>query len=117
MSARALSAADCGKLAKILGLLGSDRPGERDAAALAAHRFVQQRGIAWRDVLNSPRVEHKLPELGSWRGTCRACLARPDLLRRWERGFLEDLPKFRRLSVKQRYVLREIADRVLERAG
>ncbi|HET8637058.1 MAG TPA: hypothetical protein VFL96_09440, partial [Acidobacteriaceae bacterium] len=88
-------------MAKILGLLGSDRPGERDAAALAAHRFVQQRGIAWVDVLNPPPVEHQLPELGTWRATCRACLAHPDRLRPWEIGFLEDLPKFRRLSVKQ----------------
>ena len=34
-------------------------------------------------------------------------------LRAWERGFVADLPRFRRLSFKQRYILNEIASRIL----
>lgn len=110
-----LPAADRTKLAKLLALLASDRPAERDAAGLAAHRLVQRVGLSWRQVLQPPAIEKRLPELGTWRQTVRDCLARPGDLRPWERSFLADLPGFRRLSTKQRYVLKEIADRVLRR--
>lgn len=114
---KALPATDCTKLAKLLALLGSNCPGERDAAALAAHRLVQRAGLSWQQVLRPPPIEKKLPELGTWRQTVRDCLARPGDLRPWERSFLTDLPDFRRLSAKQRYVLKEIADRVLRRGA
>jgi hypothetical protein len=103
------------RLAKLLGLLGSDHAGERDAAGLAAHKLVKQAGVTWHDVVTPAAVEKQLPELGAWRTTVAACLAQPGSLRPWETGFLRDLPKFQRLSVKQRYVLKEIADRVLAR--
>jgi hypothetical protein len=105
--------ADRVRLAKLLGMIGSDHAGERDAAALAAYRLVRSLGMTWSAVLNPPAVEKPLPELGTWRKTVSACLERPGSLRPWEREFLNDLPKFRRLSVKQRYVLKEIAGRVL----
>ncbi len=109
----ALSSADRTKLAKLLGLLASNHAGERDAAALAACRFVQSRKLTWSDVVKPTAIEKKLPELGTWRQTVAQCLQRPGALRQWELGFLRDLPGFRRLSTKQRYVLKEIADRVL----
>ena len=104
------------KLAKLLALLGSDQEGERDAAGLAAHRLVVSAGLTWRNVLEPPPVAKQLPELGTWRETVNQCLAKPGSLRVWEPGFLRDLRGFRRLSVKQRYALKEIADRVLGRA-
>jgi hypothetical protein len=103
------------KLSRVLALLGSDKAGERDAAGLAAHRIIAASGMSWAQILNQPERDHRLPELGTWRQTCRACLEQRGSLRQWEVGFLIDLPKFRRLSTKQRYVLKEIADRVLER--
>jgi hypothetical protein len=103
------------KLAKVLGMLGSDNPGERDNAALAAHRLVTQAGMTWQQVITPAAVEKPLPELGSWRTTVKECLARPESLTPWEVKFLQNLPGFRRLSVKQRSVLSEIADRVLKR--
>jgi hypothetical protein len=39
------------RLARLLGMLGSDHLGERDNAARAAHRLVQQHGITWFDVV------------------------------------------------------------------
>lgn len=39
------------RLAHILALLGSDQPGEREAAAQAAHRMVTGLGLTWDDVL------------------------------------------------------------------
>lgn len=109
----ALSDSERTRLAKLLGMLGSDHDGERAAAALAASRFVRARGVTWPQVLRPPAVEKPLPELGAWRQTAARCLERRDLLRPWEIRFLSDLPGFRRLSVKQRYVLQEIAERVL----
>lgn len=43
------------KLTRILGMLGSDHPGERAAAALAAHRQVRALGTTWWDLLGEPR--------------------------------------------------------------
>ena len=101
------------KLAKLLALLGSDKAGERDAAGLAAHRLVQRHGLTWPQILRPPPVEKQLPELGTWRQTVAKLLQHPHALRPWEIGFLRDLPGFRRLSVKQRYCLKKIAERVL----
>jgi hypothetical protein len=108
-----LSANDRTKLIKFLGLLGSTHAGERDSAGLAAQRLMRQRGLSWAPVLNPPQGEYKLPELGKWRVTCRRLLEKPQALKPWELGFVRDLPCFGRISVKQRYILKEIADRVL----
>jgi hypothetical protein len=51
-----LAATDRTKLAKLLWLLGSDHQGERDAAGLAAHRLVQDRGATWFDVVVIPQT-------------------------------------------------------------
>ncbi len=115
--AATISATDRERLAKLLGMLGSDHDGERAAAALAAAKFVRKLGLTWPDVVGLKIVEQRLPELGTWRQTVADCLAHPGSLRPWKLGFLRDLPKFRRLSVKQRYCLREIADRVLQRSA
>ena len=112
----ALPATQRAKLAKVLALLGSDRPGERDAAALAAHRLVTQAGLTWQHVL-TPQSVGREPLFSTWRTTCGELAKRPGDLRAWERKFVADLPAFPRISTKQRYVLSEIADRVLARGG
>lgn len=43
------------KLVRILNMLGSDQPGERASAALAAHRLVKAMGADWAGLL-SPRT-------------------------------------------------------------
>jgi hypothetical protein len=45
---------DLVRLARILGLLGSDHMGERAAAGLAAHKLVQACGLTWWQLL-APR--------------------------------------------------------------
>jgi hypothetical protein len=62
-----LPAASRTKLAKVLALLGSDRPGERDAAALAAHRLVVGSGLTGGEVIAPRPPDKPLPELGTWR--------------------------------------------------
>jgi septal ring factor EnvC (AmiA/AmiB activator) len=42
---------DLARLNRILGLLGSDHPGERASAALAATNFLKKHDMTWDDVL------------------------------------------------------------------
>jgi len=112
----AFSGAERERLAKLLGLLGSDHAGERDAAGLAANRMVRQRRITWDDVLGvstrAPVASH--PRSPGWREVVRRCHARKHALRPWERDFISGLDRFPRLSPKQAGILRAIAARVLD---
>jgi hypothetical protein len=47
---------DLVRLARILGMLGSDHVGERAAAGLAAHKLVQVCGVTWWELLAPRRV-------------------------------------------------------------
>jgi hypothetical protein len=100
------------KLVAVLGRLSSDHAGERDAAALAATRMLKQHGATWDALLLQPAPQRE-PLHSVWRDTCAALSKRPNDLRQWERTFVADLPRFHRISTKQRYVLNEIAKRVL----
>jgi hypothetical protein len=107
-------------LAKLLGMLGSNHAGERDAAGLAAHRLVQKRGITWFDVVVQPPLPETDPytdpdtdPIGvSWRRTAAACSRYPHLLSRWEADFLAGLLRFPNLSCKQRSALLKIVVRL-----
>jgi hypothetical protein len=110
----ALPAADRSRLVKVLALLDSPREGERDAAALAAARLLKAAGVSWAQIL-APAPVKREPLFSTWRTTCAELAQRPGDLRAWERKFVADLPGFPRISTRQRYVLKEIADRVLRR--
>jgi hypothetical protein len=113
----AISASDRERLAKLLGILGSDHAGERDAAGLAAHRLVQASGLTWVHVVCRPQeAPHRDPRGGSlrgdWRATAMTCGPYQHLLNRWEHDFLIGLPRFPRLSVKQSATLIKIVTRL-----
>jgi hypothetical protein len=116
MHSDAIPATTRTKLAKLLGLLSSDHQGERDAAALAAARLVKATGLSWAQIITPAPVKRE-PLFSTWRATCAELAKRPGDLRPWERKFVVDLPGFQRISTKQRYVLKEIADRVLGRSA
>jgi len=105
----ALAPADRDRLSKLLGLLGSDFAGERDAAGLAAARLLRDRGITWAEAIGET---YRRREVLGWRETVGGCLRQPGSLRRWERTFLGSLRDFPRLSPKQAHCLREIAERL-----
>jgi hypothetical protein len=116
----ALTPSDRQRLAKLLGLLGSDHAGERDAAGLAAHRLIRDRGLIWSDVILGPPgivAAANRNAVETWRQTVADCLRQPGSLRSWEHDFLRSLTGFARISRKQRYVLAQIADHVLRRAA
>jgi cell division protein FtsB len=50
---------DLTRLVRILGLLGSDQPGERAAAAMQAHKLVTSLGLSWTELLDPPPKEVK----------------------------------------------------------
>jgi hypothetical protein len=111
----ALAPSDRVHLAKLLGMLGSDHLGERDNAARAAHRLVQQHGCTWFDVVSHPPpdTDHDTDPIGAdWRRTAAACSRYPHLLSRWEADFVAGLSRFPRLSSKQRLTLLNIVIRL-----
>lgn len=108
--------ADRAKIASALALAsaagGAGDP-ERLAALAGAERLLARHGLALPDLLSLAPEPHREPLIGTWRTTCAALLERRGSLRPWEVGFVTDLPNFHRLSSKQRYILNEIANRVL----
>ena len=112
-----LAADDLRRLSLMLevALRDTTPEGERAAATEQAIRILDKHGLRWSDVQRQLQAEpvHREPLRGTWRTVCVRLQQRQGELNRWEVGFVNDLPRFRRLSVKQRYVLNEIARRVL----
>lgn len=110
------------RLAKLLGLLGSDHDGEVANAGRAADRLLRQAGLTWFDIIARPPQQrrdevdqHAHAHAGPRHAHEAAwALQRPHLLTEWEKGFLGDLTRRHGpLSAKQRTCL----DRILARLG
>lgn len=118
MSAPVLPPKAAERLAKIVGLLGSDQPGEVCNAASAADRLLRDHGMTWEALILRPLVTSPAayppppPPQSGWRGAVAACQARPELLTRWERTFLDGLAQRRTLTAKQAIILSRLVDRV-----
>lgn len=122
-----LAPADARKLAKIVGLLASDKGGEVVAAAAAGTRLLHAAGLRWSDVV-LPAQPPTRRETASrpprqpvplHRAVAAACLAhahRPPLTA-WERDFLASLLDFRTISAKQVVVLDRLVARVRAAGG
>lgn len=108
------------KLARVLGLLGSNHPGERDAAGLAADRIIRGAGLSWEDLLGSPsrppRPAYHSPTGSSpasglaFRADVQLCLRHCRALTDWERGFLDTVARRSTVSEAQTSKMRQIAD-------
>jgi enoyl-CoA hydratase/carnithine racemase len=106
-----LEPAERDKLAKLLGLLGSDFDGERAVAARLASEFLQRHGLTWSELLTgTPQRDEARGD--DWRALARRCCAHADALTAWERQFCRDLLGFVRISPKQRAVLTRLAAKV-----
>src|SRR4051812_20664383 len=85
------------------------RDGEALNAARLADKLVRKRGTTRSDVLSPAPNDRQLSECKApWRTTREEILARPGDLGHWERGFLQSLSDFPRLSIKQGRILNEI---------
>jgi hypothetical protein len=101
------------RLAAVLALMDSDRPGERQAAAEAAHRMVRAATVTWADVVNPPSRPPPLPPPSPrWRDLVAICRSRRELLTPWEARFVATVSAHRRISPKQLAILTELAERV-----
>jgi hypothetical protein len=129
VAALALTAADRDRLAAILGLLGSDHAGERDAAALAASRFLRSRGLTWPDVIGAappaqpPPLRDPLQEVlrdwpARWRDAVRMCRRADASLSPKNRAFLSTIAGYEnRPSDLQLTWLRAIVERLAGQAS
>jgi hypothetical protein len=108
---------DVTRLARVLGMLGSDHAGERDAAALMAEKIRRDAGVQWADLLVPKVVRVEPPAPADAAVDLQTCMARLDLLTEWEIRFVSSirLKPTSRLSPKQRDTLANIAAEV--RAG
>lgn len=107
------------RLAKIAGLLGSDQVGEVFNAASAATRILREHGMTWENLVLRPQVIIRIPAEAQcqraqpgWRVDVADCQARPDLLSKWEREFLESVRARRSLTEKQAAILARLVQRV-----
>lgn len=117
-----LTIPDRKRLAGALALLGSDKAGEVLAAAAAACRMVQARGLTWSDVLAAqpapvPPPRSAAPDRAEWRRDLGLCQRHPTGLTEWERIFTASLCQREKLpSLAQRLKLAEVAG-ALRRKG
>ncbi len=61
-----LTARDRAKLIRILKLLGSDQPGERASAALAAQGLVETSGLTWDEILAERETKVVVRRVREW---------------------------------------------------
>jgi hypothetical protein len=108
------------KLAKILGMLGSDYDGEIAAAGRRANAMVKRAGLTWDEVISSsapiPQRPHRPPR--RWRkpgtpsDTAALCMQWSEVLTDWEADFCRSIVGRRRISAKQTVVLDRLARKV-----
>lgn len=131
---KALNARDHKRLIDLLArATGSTFSGERDAAVLAAKRFLDQRGARWGDLITPPTGEaakprkrtppqsppprprkRRAPSVAELFATCRQHRA---CLNDWERLFLGNISAQTWLSKRQYSVLCRIAHAAAARAA
>jgi hypothetical protein len=105
---------DRGKLARVLGMLGSAHDGEIAAAGRAANELVRGAGLTWPEVIEPPsalvqpypdRAEEDYPL------TIEDCLE-SSWLTPWERKFLGSIRYRTRLTKKQIQVFEDIKTKI-----
>jgi hypothetical protein len=109
-----LDDATADRLAKILGMLGSQHPGERAAAAAKASAIVRAAGLTWRDVVVAspsvaPQPEDDTPD---WRQMAARCAQQIGRLTAREAGFVRQILTWSRPTPKQMAWLEDIHARL-----
>jgi hypothetical protein len=97
------------KLSRVCGMLGSDHPGERAAAALKAHKIIRAQSLTWHEVIALPKrttSPETLSELCGW------LLGHSEILSPWEVNFLREISGLKSISPKQRNCLDTITAKV-----
>jgi hypothetical protein len=118
----ALAASDRERLARLLGMMGSDHDGEALNAARMADRLVRDHGITWIDAITAPVVpqlstDDTLARFATCAEACTFALARAPMLTQWEFDFLRNVAGFSKLSPKQCDTLRRLIARAIAAGG
>src|ERR1043165_884716 len=96
------------RLAKLLGMLGSEHDGEVVTAARHADALVRRAGLTWRDVVAANDEQPQLVDRVGFgdANEIRFCLRHRYRLSEWEKTFLESIrEKGAPLSTRQRNCL------------
>ena len=109
-----LNSTERARLVKILGRLGSEFPGERAAAGLAATRLLKGCGLLWDGVIAASRPTPS--RTLAWKATARWCLQHKHLLSPEEGQYCANLELFDSLSPRQLETLNWIV-KTLRAAG
>jgi hypothetical protein len=83
------------RLARLLGMLGSDHDGEVVAAARAIKRLLESKGLSFADLVEQVAEPSLLPArrhgMEGVAGMCRAILINENMLREHELQFVRDM--------------------------
>jgi hypothetical protein len=110
-----------GKLAKVLGMLGSDHDGEIAAAGRRANQMVRSAGLTWKEVISpttpasnaSPNPPRRWRRPASPSDAAALCMQwRAEVLTDWEADFCRSIVGRYRISPKQIVVIERIARKV-----
>ena len=116
----------CSRLIAVLGRLGSDFAGERDAAALVASKMLREAGVTWADVialpgrtadLPAPRQRRQRTAKPPWQEMAARCRHNSELLTAWERQFVVTIRGQTTLSRKQWAILARMSAKVTKAAA
>jgi hypothetical protein len=115
MSAPLRRTLDRERLARVLGMLGSEHDGEALAAARQAERLRATAGVTWHDIVAPSATPAVLGWPGSITEAIEACIGCPAALTTWEKKFLAGIARRRedRLSAKQLAVLARLVRAVM----
>lgn len=106
------------RLAKLLGMIGSDHDGEALSAARMADRLVQEARLTWHEVLHVEYRELEIvPDISEDLRMVLGLQQYRSSITEWERGFLDTVEVWLRrgwnLTEKQRVVLDRIWSKVM----
>ena len=106
------------RLAKVLGMLGSEHDGEVVIAARHADALVRRAGLTWHDVVAANDARPRLDPVGfGVANEIRFCLLHRHRLTAWEQTFLAGIRnQGAPLSARQRNRLNSIVDKLRARA-
>lgn len=108
-----IQSSDIQKLAKLLGMIGSNHDGEALAAARKAYEMVERIGTTWPDLLQIPVVVDTVAEQPAHRSEAQQLLHEgKGVITDFERKFLVGIMAFQTLSDKQSGTLEGIKIKV-----
>lgn len=87
-----MTPADRKRLIAILGMLGSDQPGERAAAGLKAEELRKKLDLSWEQIVaDQPEAKPRGRARDQWSDKIDECARHMDMLSEWEQGFVENM--------------------------